>query len=190
MSWIPYFEVGIYNAWIFIIWPILLFIFGSSIVKNKEVIKRLSVSAPIKHEKILNIQTMGAIIIGVIYSIFLPLQLNTIWFYIGLIIFLIGLIFQLSVFYTLRNFKSDGPFTIGPYKYSRHPLYLGLFLMIGSVSIMSLSWLFLILVIILAIPLVFTASAEERYCLKTYGKEYQDYIERTPRWIGLPKSRR
>lgn len=61
--------------------------------------------------------------------------------------------------------------------------------MISSISIMSLSWLFLILVIILVIPLLLTASAEERYCLKTYGKEYRDYIERTPRWIGIPKKK-
>ncbi len=27
------------------------------------------------------------------------------------------------------------------------------------------------------------------YCLKVYGMEYQDYIERTPRWMGLNKSR-
>lgn len=188
MSWIPDFELGIWNAWIFIIWPIVIFISGSSIVKDKEVIKRLSVSIPMKFEKILNIQKMASIIIGVIYSIFLPLQLNTIWFYIGLLLFLFGLILQLTVLYTWRKAKPDGPFTTGPYRYSRHPLYFGLFLMIISISIMSLSWLFLLIVIILAISLLITVPAEEQYCLKTYGKEYQDYMQRTPRWIGLPKS--
>ena len=62
--------------------------------------------------------------------------------------------------------------------------------MIFSITIMSLSWLFLFLVIILAIPLILNALAEERYCLEKYGKEYQDYMERTPRWIGLPKSKK
>jgi protein-S-isoprenylcysteine O-methyltransferase Ste14 len=53
---------------------------------------------------------------------------------------------------------------------------------------MSFSWFFLVITIIFAINLRITVPVEERYCLKTYGKEYQDYMERTPRWIGLPKS--
>jgi len=31
--------------------------------------------------------------------------------------------------------------------------------------------------------------AEERGCLETYGDEYKEYMNRTPRWIGIPKSR-
>ena len=29
---------------------------------------------------------------------------------------------------------------------------------------------------------------EERLCLEAYGSVYQKYLDRTPRWIGLPKS--
>ena len=53
---------------------------------------------------------------------------------------------------------------------------------------MSVSWIFLVITIIYAIHLLIVVPFEERYCLKTYGKGYQDYMERTPRWIGLPKS--
>jgi hypothetical protein len=81
MSWIPDFEIGIWNAWIFIIWPIILKSIPSSlIIKEKKVIEILSISAPMKYEKILNIISMAAIIVGIIYSIFLPLKFNTIWF--------------------------------------------------------------------------------------------------------------
>jgi protein-S-isoprenylcysteine O-methyltransferase Ste14 len=113
-----------------------------------------------------------------------------IWFYIGLLIFLSGVILQLTVLHTLRKAKPDSPWATGPYRYSRHPTYFGLFLMIISISIMSLSWLFLLIVIILAIPILIATPAEERYCLNTYGEEYQEYMERTPRWIGLPKSKK
>jgi protein-S-isoprenylcysteine O-methyltransferase Ste14 len=140
LSWIPDFEIGIWNAWIFIIWPIVINMSGSFIVKDKEVIKRLRVSIPMKFEKILNVIKMASIIIGVIYSIFLPLQLNTIWFYIGLVIFLSGLILQLTVLYTFRKAKSDGPFTTGSYRYSRHPLYFGLFLIIISMGLIHNSF--------------------------------------------------
>jgi protein-S-isoprenylcysteine O-methyltransferase Ste14 len=29
---------------------------------------------------------------------------------------------------------------------------------------------------------------EERFLLEKYGESYREYMERTPRWIGVPKS--
>ena len=130
---------------------------------------------------------LAAVIFGLIYSIFLPLKFNTIWFYIGLLFFLFGFIFDMSVYITIRSAKIGKPFTNGPYNYSRHPIYIALFLIIISISIMSLSWVFLLIAIICGIHLFIVAPVEEKYCLKKYGEEYQDYIDRTPRWIGLPK---
>jgi len=190
MSWIPDFEIGIWNAWIFIIWLIIIPVSSTFIIKQKEVLKRLSTSAPMKFEKTSNILSMVVLIVGFIYSIFLPLQLNTLWFYLGVIIFLFGFIFEVTALRTLRDAKLDRPFTNGPYRYSRHPVYFGFFLIYVSVSIMSLSWIFLVITIIHAVHLLIVVPAEECYCLKTYGKEYQDYMERTPRCIGLPKSKK
>ena len=142
-----------------------------------------------KFEKTLNIISMGAVIFGFLYSIFLPLKINTIWFYIGILIFLFGFIFNLSILKTLRNAKPNKPFIKGPYKYSRHPGYSSLFMIMISISIMSLSWVFLLITIICGIHLVIVAPLEEQYCLEKYGGVYKDYIERTPRWIGIPKRR-
>jgi protein-S-isoprenylcysteine O-methyltransferase Ste14 len=30
-------------------------------------------------------------------------------------------------------------------------------------------------------------SAEEQFLLENYGNDYKDYLNRTPRWIGIPK---
>jgi protein-S-isoprenylcysteine O-methyltransferase Ste14 len=62
--------------------------------------------------------------------------------------------------------------------------------MIMSVALMSVSWLFFLIGIIFAIPLLIAVPVEERYCLQKYGKEYQEYMERTPRWMGVPKSKK
>jgi len=32
------------------------------------------------------------------------------------------------------------------------------------------------------------AGSEERMCLEKYGDVYREYMEKTPRWLGLPKS--
>jgi len=190
MSFIPAFELGLWNAWIFMIWLIVTPILSSFLNKKKGVTKLLRTSVPMKYEKTLNIISMAAVYIGFSYSIFLPLEFNTIWFYIGVLIFLVGFIFNLSFFVTIRSAQLDKPFTNGPYKYSRHPIYFALFVIIISISMMSLSWVFLLIAIICGIHLYLVAPVEEKYCLKKYGKIYQEYIERTPRWIGLPKSRK
>ena len=188
MSLIPAFELGLWNAWIFMIWTIIIPILLNSVIIEKGVSKILRTSVPMKYEKPLNIISMGAVIFGFIYSLFLPLKINTILFYIGILIFLFGFVFNLSILTTLRNAKPDKPFTKGPYKYSRHPGYSSLFMIMISISIMSLSWIFLILTIICGIHLVIVAPVEEKYCLEKYGRIYKEYIERTPRWIGFPKS--
>ena len=189
MSWLPAFEVGIWNAWIFMIWTIVTPILLSLIIKEKGVSKILRTSIPMKYEKPLNIISMGAVIIGFLYSIFLPIKINSIWFIIGLFIFLFGFIFNLSILIILRNAEPNKPFTNGPYKYSRHPGYVALFMIMISISLMSLSWVFLLITIICGIHLIIVAPVEEKYCLEKYGSNYKDYIYRTPRWIGFPKSK-
>jgi protein-S-isoprenylcysteine O-methyltransferase Ste14 len=187
MSLVPAFEIGIWNAWIFMIWLILLPILSTFIIKEKGVSKRLKTSVPMRYEKSLNIVSTSAVIIGLIYSFFLPLRFNTIWFYIGLLVFLFGFILDLTVLYAIRDTELDKPFTNGPYRYSRHPIYLAAFFIIISISIMSFSWIFLLIAIIVAIVQLIAAPAEEKYCLNKYGKEYQEYMAKTPRWIRIPK---
>jgi protein-S-isoprenylcysteine O-methyltransferase Ste14 len=52
------------------------------------------------------------------------------------------------------------------------------------------SWLYLLLTVVLTILLNANLSAEERYCLYRYGDNYQKYVNSTPRWIGIPKSKK
>ncbi len=190
MSWIPDFEIGIWNAWIFMIWQILIPFLLVFIVKEKAILKKLSASVPMKFEKTSNTLSMVLLFIAFILSVFIPLKLNTLWFYLGLLIFFIGLIIDLMALYFFRKAKPDRPFTSGPYRYSRHPVYFGFFLIYISVSLMTFSWIFLIITIIFGIHFMVVAPAEERYCLKTYGEEYKEYMERTPRYIGFSISKR
>jgi len=38
-----------------------------------------------------------------------------------------------------------------------------------------------------AISIFVLAIPEERYCLEKYGDAYRAYMNKTPRWIGIPK---
>jgi len=187
MSITPAFEIGLWNAWIFMICIFLPPIISILVSKGKASSKRLNVSTPIKHEKLLNVISTAIVIAGIIYSIFLPLQLGKVWFFIGLVIFLIALVISLSATFFVRTTPTDKPFTKGPYRYSRHPYYVAQTLMFLSIAIASVSWVFLMLTVIIGIFHLIFAPAEEQYCLKRYGKDYEEYMKRTPRWIGIPK---
>ncbi len=65
-------------------------------------------------------------ILMVIYSIFLPLKLGTVWFYTGLSIFILGLIFLIITIINVTATPKGKPFTKGLYYYSRNPLSLGM----------------------------------------------------------------
>ena len=157
-------------------------------VKDKNTSKRLRTSVPVKFEKELNIMSMIVVIFAFIYSIFLPFEYGAIWFYIGGLFFLIGIIIYISTIGYLRNVTANEFFNKGPYRISRHPVYVSMIFIFVSVIITCLSWVFLMLLTFLLIHLIIAAPAEEKYCLKRYGKEYQEYMKRSPRWIGLPKS--
>jgi protein-S-isoprenylcysteine O-methyltransferase Ste14 len=74
------------------------------------------------------------------------------------------------------------------YRYSRHPIALGTVLPFIGAGIASASWLFLLLAAILWIISHFSAIAEERATAKKFGEAYSEYMKKTPRWIGIPKS--
>ena len=188
MSLIPEFEIGLWNAWIFMIGFLLPPIISILCSKTKASSKELMVSVPIKHEKLLNVISTGTMVAGFIYSIFLPLHLETVWLFMGLVIFLTALVISLSATFFVRATPPDKPFTKGPYRYSRHPFYVAETLVFISITIASVSWVFLLLTVIMQSFHMIYAPAEEQYCLKRYRKDYLEYMKRTPRWIGIPKS--
>ena len=142
-----------------------------------------------KTEKIIDRFCTLILVFLFIYPIFLPLRLGTMWFIIGLAIFLMGIVF--GIFYQIPwvTTPPNEPFTKGIYRYSRHPLFFSLFLRFVGVGIASVSWLFILLSIVLIVLVRSVAIAEERWCLEKYGDAYKEYMDRTPRWIGIPKSK-
>jgi protein-S-isoprenylcysteine O-methyltransferase Ste14 len=190
VSLIPAFEIGIWNAWIFMIWPWLDTLAFRLIAK--EVFKRASgLASEMKTSrtyKIVSYVSMITDLIAVVYSIVLPFKLSTIWFYIGLTIFLLGLVALTVASVNFAMAPMNKPITRGMYRYSRHPLYLSSLLIYLSVGIASASWVFLLFFIVQLVSMRIFVVEEERFCLEKYADDYHEYMNRTPRWIGIPKS--
>ena len=189
MSLIPIFEIGLWNAWIFMSVFILQML--AVIFLGKRVWERSSHPSDIKQSKS---EAMAGIIgntiwfLATVYSVFLPLQLGTIWFYIGLPIFLVGLMILAIATVNFATAPAEKPVTQGMYRFSRHPLYSSLFIIYIGTSIATASWVFFLLGIANIFWTRTESLVEERYCLKRYGNDYREYMNRTPRWIGIPKS--
>jgi len=188
MYLIPAFEIGIWNAWIFMIW-LLIQNFGVRLV-SKDVYQKAGQHPDMKPSqtyKIVSNISMPLWLMTTAYSIFLPFQLGTIWFYIGLIVFLFGLTMTTVATVNFATIPINKPVIKGIYRYSRHPIYAALFLIYLSVGIASASWVFLLVAIMWAVLLNLYVTDEERYCLEAYGDTYREYMDRTPRWIGTPR---
>jgi protein-S-isoprenylcysteine O-methyltransferase Ste14 len=80
------------------------------------------------------------------------------------------------------------PWAKGLYRYSRHPMLLAGYLILIGAGIASASWVFLLFSIVYIVLSAVLAIAEERSCLKKFGAAYREYLNKTPRWIGILKS--
>ena len=192
MSFIPAFEIGVWNLWIFMAawvffhvvpldWPVFRY-------DIKAMYKKGGASPSYNRtEKIIN--NLGTVVwvILFIYSIFLPLPLGTPLLYAGIALFAVGLIIFEIVKIPWTKTAIDEPITTGLYRYSRHPIYIGVFVQYIGIGIASASGLFLLLTIISIALSILVAPAEERFCCEKYGDAYREYMKRTPRWLGVPK---
>lgn len=185
MSLIPDFELGLWNAWIFMLPVIAITIFGPRILGERGCEEDLGLTK--KEKRISNVGNILPFAL-IAYSIFLPIKLGTVWFFVGCLIYLVGAVIMAIAIFDFRTTATDKPVTKGVYRFSRNPMYLGTFLFFGGTGIACLSWVFLILTGVLMVLLHIVVVSEERSCLQKYGNAYQEYMNHIPRWLGIPKS--
>jgi protein-S-isoprenylcysteine O-methyltransferase Ste14 len=192
MSLTPVFEIGIWNAWILqVVFYLSMFIPDLFLDKeSRKKSKRMSQFPPFKKtQKILALSTHAIIMPAVfIYSIFLPLKIDTAWMYGGLSIFAAALVLTITALFNIASTPADKPVTEGAYKISRHPMYVSGFFMYVGVGISCASWIVLLLALIWIVFWRIAVPAEEKFLIEKYGGSYRDYLSRTPRWIGIPRS--
>ena len=193
MSLIPAFELGIWNLWILqllvILTPYIPYLFLSKEGRKSNSRMAKAFPMPKKTVKVLAWSTHLVIApIVILFSVFLPLKLGTAWLYVGLIIIALGLAMQCMTTISVANTPLDKPVTQGPYRISRHPFYFTGFLTMFGMGIASASWVVLLCALLWIAFFYIVVPTEERFLLKKYGDAYREYMNRTPRWIGIPKS--
>ena len=67
-------------------------------------------------------------------------------------------------------------------------MYVTAFIFFLGVSIATASWVFLVFTTLLIAASFYFAHVEEESCLEKYGDAYREYMKRTPKYLGIPKS--
>jgi len=179
----PAFEIGLLNGWIFMLVFFLLYgIFLKTC--SKEVVNRLydnerwtkSQSTYTKLGKIFGF-------IHIIFLIFTPVNILSIEFMIGFIIYLIGTI---GFFIAVIEFKKaplGKPINLGLYKISRNPQILALLLVSLGTSFIIGSWTAVIVAFISTVFFHFRILGEEKRLTEQYGDSYLDYKKKVARYF-------
>jgi len=182
------FELGIFNAYF-----LALIYFIISILSS--VFKKKNKSKGVNHSKLKDDDFFKVIywlsfimfILTIIVSFFLPIVFDSIFFYIGIVLWFIGIIIVSSVVISWVKTPQGKPVTTGTYKYSRNPMYISFFFAYIGIGIISISWVFLMLVFVNIFITIIFVEYEEKTCIEKYGNVYKDYMKKTSRWIGFPK---
>ena len=132
MSLIPAFELGLWNAWIFMLYVIfsnvLPYVLSGWLI-DKEVLKKGTATDMPLNETEKNISNIISFLFFtlVAYSIFSPLKLGTVWFFAGFLIYLLGAIIMTIAVLDFLATAVDKPVTKRVYSFSRNPMYFGMF---------------------------------------------------------------
>jgi len=140
-----------------------------------------------RRDRIISNILVIAMFVSFFYSIFAPLKMGTIWFIIGLFVYLAGMVLINLTMIGFATTPIDKPVTKGVYRFSRNPMFIGFFLVYAGIALTCISWVYMVLTILFILMVEYLSYFEEAITLGHYGKAYKEYMTRTPKWIGIPK---
>jgi len=171
------------NSYILVL-PIILIRYFLLGFISKEALQRAGFFPPTEgKEKIAYYIYQITTLFLLIYLFFATIKLNSVFNYIGLIIFIIGTLLYMKSIIDFAKPQDNGINKNGLYKYSRNPMYVAFFLYFLGCSLLINSILYFIVLIIFQITVHYLILSEERWCIKEFGEEYIDYMKTVRRYI-------
>jgi len=176
--------IGLFYGWIYLI----VFIFINIILMKvypKHYTKRLFTIPPFTNviEKIFSLIYALIFNLTFIMICFLYINNNIIFVIIGSTIYLFSII---CIIFALRIYAltdPNKPVINGIYKISRHPQQVFSCFMVVGIGISLANKVIIFSGIIQLLLLYPSTIAQEKYCLNKYGIEYEQYLNKTPRYF-------
>ncbi|TFG26405.1 isoprenylcysteine carboxylmethyltransferase family protein [Candidatus Thorarchaeota archaeon] len=185
MELVPTLSFDLYNGWVlfafFLVNHAMIFLLSS-----RKTVSRLTDFDFSKWETRQRISfTIGKMfsLICIVLILFTPLRIGSLNFWIGLVLLFLGIAGLDAAVIAFNRTPTDTPITSGPYRFSRHPQQVALFTIFAGISLAIGSWIALGAHIIARLLNSACDRAEEQACLEYYGEPYQEYLDRTPRYL-------
>lgn len=133
------------------------------------------------------------LILAFVFHLFFPIiNITSFYRFFGIILIIIGLainiwadgLFKKEKTTVKPNRASSKFITEGPFRFSRHPMYLGFVLLLLGIAIVlgSLSSFFAPIMMFITLEKKFI-PLEEKQMEKYFGKKYLEYKSRVRRWL-------
>lgn len=105
---------------------------------------------------------------------------------LGIIIFLMGTLVYFKWEIIWQETYKGQLITNGIFQYIRHPHYTSLLIIGFGLSLFFYSMAALLIAIIAVPIMIWSIVDEEKFLIKQYGKEYEEYMKKVP-WRLIPK---
>jgi len=170
------------NAAVLLI-PLFLIRYGLPAFVNKSALPRAAHFPPMQgREKLMFFIYQLSSVFILVYMFFLKAAIDSAVSKAGVCVYIAGtLLFAVS---TLSFSKSDGGVNKdGMYRISRNPMYIAYFVYFLSCGLITQAPLLLAMVCVFQISSHWVILAEERWCIRTFGDEYRQYMNTVRRYI-------
>ena len=173
------FEFTLYGAW----WFSLIFILVSTALVL--MIPKYNLSRFLKTPKVMYFSRFYAILyyLMLLFLIALPLTEIKILLYLGIFIFILGLLAYTASLYYFAISEYDKHVSKGIYSLSRHPVYSSFFIIIMGTALATGSIILIAANVFHIIAAYYISLAEEKQCNKFYGIDYDEYKLKVRRFI-------
>ena len=109
---------------------------------------------------------------------------NILMLSLGIPLVIGGLLIWIYVGYYMRRALFDKTLvTDGPFKYVRHPMYLGIHIMLTGIGLLFFSHLWFVVMLAFVPIWYLDGKVEEKQMIELHGSAYFDYRERTGMFI-------
>lgn len=166
----PWFSGGIWLASVFFVLALLLPL----------LIPRYNLSRFIKVPENKGFDSIYAVLyyVQIVILAFQPFSSDNFLLYTGIIIYILGLLFYTASLFVFAVSEYDKPVCKGPYRLSRHPVYLAVFMAFLGASLAVSNILLASVSVLYYVMGRKRARAEEIQCTEIYGEAYTKYLRK------------
>lgn len=170
---------------VFLIFPFFVVRFLLPPRLDKTALQRAAHFAPMKGAETIAYILYQLSTLGIFLPLlFIKVPLALSWsLFAGLFCYLCGLAFCAASVIGFSSPDGDRLRTGGVYRFSRNPMYLSYFICFLGMALLTQSLLVLGAVLLFQGSAHWIILAEERWCISTFGSDYQRYMQRVRRYF-------